>query len=81
MPAHRSITAEIIRLLRLGLAGVYPYKLFCEPKLILGCVLRRPNRVPHRGSRHHYAERFTCSSYRLYRSRRFHVWGWPSGHM
>ena len=36
MPAHRSITAEIIRLLRLGLAGVYPYKLFCEPKLILG---------------------------------------------
>src|SRR6266480_2763704 len=62
---------ESCDLLRLERAGAYPYKLFCEPKLILGCALRRPNQVHLRGLRHHYAERFTCSSYRQYRSHSF----------
>ncbi len=46
MPAHRSITAGIITFScsRLRRAGVYPYKLLCERKLIPGCALRRPAR-------------------------------------
>jgi hypothetical protein len=75
--APRSITAEIITFsFRLERTGAYPDKLFCEPKLILGFALRRPNQVHHRGFRHHYAEWFTCSSFCQYPSIRFHVLGW-----
>ena len=59
MPAQHSNTAGIIFA---SCPGRRPtlmqlYKLFREPKLILGCVPHRPDQVHPRGFCHHYAER------------------------